>query len=296
MTGIFRTNQLLINILFFPVAIIFMINHWKIETAVVLGGLVFQSFYVNYLFQRQKLNPDSHQFSGLFSFLLGILLLFTEPSWEIILVNSILIIALGTILTVDKQSVIAGKLLNIGLLIGISILLLPSVWLIIFVMFFGLNRLRAYKFIERIQLIVGVFLVFIYVFLYLFLTDRLKKLTIPDFNPFAIFKIDFNFFESSILIFFFVIMLTVIFSLFLYTRKKNFQIQRKLGIFYIWTIVSSLIWLLTSPIEVKNLYIMSFPLGILLGQNFYQWPKWLGEIVFWVILGAGLFLYFKNLI
>jgi len=296
LTGIFRTNQLLINILFFPVAFIFLINHWKIETAAVLIGLIFQSFYVNYLFQKQKLNPDSNQFSGLFSFLLGILLLFTQPSWEIILVNSILIIAIGTILTVDKQGVIAGKLLNIGLMIGISILLMPAVWPVILVLFFGLNRLRAYKLIERIQLITGIFLVFLYSFLFLFLTDRLKEITIPDFNPFTFSKMNFNIFETSILIFFLVILVAVVFSFSLYTRKKNFQIQRKLGIFYVWSIISGLIWLLTTPIEVKNLYIMSLPLGILIGQNFYQWPKWIGEIVFWLIFGAGLFLSFKTML
>lgn len=273
-----------------------MINHWKIETVAILGGLIFQSFYVNYIFQKQKLNPDSHQFSGLFSFLLGIILLFTEPSWEIILVNSILIIALGEILTVDKQGVIAGKLLNIGLLIGVSILLMPSVWLMIFVLFFGLNRLRAYKLIERFQLITGIFIVIIYAFLYLFLTDRLIEIAIPDFNPFAFSKMDFNFFETSILIFYSIILLTIIFSLSLYTYKKNFQIQRKLGIFYIWSIVSALIWLLTSPLEIKNLFIMSLPLGILLGQNFYKWPKWMGEIAFWLIFGGSLYLYFKNLL
>lgn len=296
MTGIFRTNQILINLFLFPIAFIFFINNWEFEAGIVLFVLVMQSIYINHLFQKHRLNTDTHQFSGLFSFLLSVLLFYSNLNWEIILVNSLLLIAISILLNGDRQGIYAGNLLNIGLLLGISIIIIPPMGFMLLVFFYGLNRLRAYKIVERIQVITGIVLVIFYGFLYYFLTNRLDHIQFPNFLELDLGITSYNQIELGVFGLYFFIFLVVVLSFGLYTRKKNILIQKKMAIFYVWVLISIINWILTNPKSIDKLSIISLPLGILIGQNFYVWPKWIGELFFWLILGVGVFLNLKILI
>jgi hypothetical protein len=277
------------NLFLVPIGIVFLFDQWEILKIGILVLLFFQAVLVNFLFQKHKLNTDSNQFSGLFTFLLGCILLLFDVSWKVPVANSLALLTLAIILNCDKPGQIAGRLLNAGLLLGITILIFPPSIMLILVVFYGLNRIRAYKFKERLQFLTGIATVFIHFFLYHYLTDQ--KINFYEFISlgFIGWIQPINVLSWTTWIALSIFLILVLLSYPIYISKKSLLIQKKIGIFYVWTWIAIPMLFLTVPFQFEHLFLISMPVGILIGQNFYFWPKWWGEVIFWLLVLGSLF-------
>ena len=259
--------------------------------------LLAQAFFINYFVSEHRLASEVSLFPGLFYILLSSLLpefLYLSP---ILMANTFFIIVLSEIFATYKKVDCADRIFNIGFWTGVGSLFYPSFFFLLILGFVGLNILRAFKFRERLMMMVGLLAPYILISTYFFWTgeffsfwqERLPaSFAFLDFVP----SLSLPVFRS--LFIFGILILVVLLSYRSYIIKQTMPVQRKLNILF-WGLLSTAFSLLIqADIEIAHLLVTAAPLGIMLSFNFIRMPSRMAEVIHLLMLVGVLGLQFKG--
>jgi hypothetical protein len=322
--ALFRTNQLLASILLAFYVVLVRISIWFVPDGAEplaygpLSGWVYgmvgthgltpdilamvllllQATYINYLVIEHRLADETSLFPGLFYILISSALpefLYLSPS---LLANTFLIIALGEIFSIYKKADCADHIFNIGFWIGTAALFYPSYLIFVILGFVGLNSFRAFKFRERLMVIIGLLTPLLLLSVYAFWHDRLltmlregiiQNFGFLDFTPHA--ETNTIYFSLAI---FAIIILIILFSYGSYLFKQVIEVQRKINLIYWALLLSALALLVQADIQLCLLMITTVPIGIMLSFNFIKLPPRIAEIIHLLMVVGVLALQFKD--
>lgn len=322
--ALFRTNQLLASTLLAFYVVLMRISIWFVPdgaeplaygplTGWVYGMvgthgltadifamalLLLQAIYINYLVIEHRLAEETSLFPGLFYILISSALpefLYLSPS---LLANTFLIIALGEIFSIYKKADCADRIFNIGFWVGIAALFYSSYLVFVVLGFVGLNSFRAFKFRERLMVIIGLLTPYLLLSVYAFWQDSLPALWqesiiqgfgFLDFTP----QDDVNTIYFSLAIFA-IIILIILFSYGSYLFRQVIEVQRKINLIYWALLLSTLALLVQADIQLFLLMITAVPIGIMLSFNFIKLPPRIAEIIHLLMVVGVLALQFKD--
>ncbi|MGA1543455.1 MAG: hypothetical protein ACO388_01435 [Saprospiraceae bacterium] len=295
----FNSNQILNSLLYVLLIPIFFVDDYirddEILQKLVTAFAVFlQSFYVNYLIQKHRLYKTPNQLAGL----MIVLLLLTIPEAVIfspfIIANFFTLVSLGMILDTDRLGAAPQKFFNIGLVFGIGVFIYPPNIIMIFSLFAGLNLLRPFSLREILQILSALLMEIYLVGVYHFFTDSMNEFyLLNSVKHFSLiyFSWHFDAFKS---IFLGLLLFFVLISYWSYRRKKPMQIQRKISVFYFWTLFSFLPAVIDGPFDYQKWQLMVIPVGTLSGIRLSDIPPKIASGVFWLIFVISItFNYFE---
>lgn len=288
MLKVFESNQLLVSFLYILLIPIFLVDDYvkegELPMKLITASVVFvQSLYVNYLIQRHRLYHTPNQFAGL----MIVLLILTIPEAvsysPIILANFFTLITIGMILHTDRLGAAPQQFFNIGLVFGLGVFIYPPNIIMIFALFAGLNLLRPFSLRERLQIAAAILMEIFLVGIYYFFTDSMNEFHflngVSNFSWIYLSGVDDlykNIFIGLLLFF-------VMASYWAYQRKKLIQIQRKIGVFYFWGLLSFLPTIIDGPLVYEKLQLIVLPIGTLLGIRISDISSKMASGIFWLI-------------
>lgn len=325
MLSIFRSNQLMISLLliFYAAALhasVFILpeswspsaygvfSGWIYEVvgtsgflpdALAVGLLFVQAFFINVVATSNRLANEVNLFPGLFYLLAASLLpefLHLSPHH---IANTFLIIALAELMKTYKTPSCADTIFNVGFWIGVGSLFHFSYLTFILMGVIGLGVMRAFKFRERLMLLIGALTPYLLTAVYFFWHGRLGEFFQKQFaENFSVLDIHIQpswdlYIKAG---FFGLILLIVLFSYNQYVFKKNIQVQKKVAIFF-WAVFSGVLTIfLQAGIQLDQLLVLVVPVGVLLSFNFTDLDRQWAEILHFLLFLVVLLLQYKELI
>ncbi|MEL7117880.1 MAG: DUF6427 family protein [Bacteroidota bacterium] len=327
MLSLFRTNQLLANLLLIVYVAILFAHTFVVDTSIphsqegIISYLLYQylpfgstlgivltifilfiqAFIINYIAVEHKIQSEVNLFPGLFYLLVaGSMPQFTSMS-PLHFANLFYLLALLNLYTVYNNPKSASPIYNIGIWLGLASLFYSSYLLLILFAFMGLQILRAFSLKERFMVIFGMLTPYVLLGVYLFWNDRLdffidyqfiKNLGFTDFSIIRNWQ-SINF-EPLIFMAFFVI--AGIFSYNIQIARKTREIQKKVNILYWMLFLSIPTLFFQKGMAYDHLLILSIPLGILISGIFNKISKSWAELIHLLFLAIVLFLHFRPVI
>ncbi|MEE9438539.1 MAG: DUF6427 family protein, partial [Saprospiraceae bacterium] len=186
-----------------------------------------------------------------------------------LIANTFVLMALSQLFTIYKKPHVAGRIFNVGLLLGISILILPSYIYLIIITLIGQYILRSIKGNEIFQHIIGVLVTFFLFYSVLYLLDFNIKNEYEKYIPTVNFKIiDLKGFGLYTLIATIFSAFFVLFNYSKYTIRKSIQAHKKIDILYVLMLVSVLLILLDKNFSSSQALLYVIPLSVFIGINF----------------------------
>ena len=323
--NIFRTNQIITGVLLLPYIVllyasVFILDSTPptIESSGILSDWVYgllggnillsniiaivliwlQSFLINAIALKHRLQNEFTLFPGLFYILLCCLLpdfLYLSP---VLMGNTFFIIALGQILDCYQKNSVADKIYIVGFWLGIAGLFYFSFNLLIFWAIMGLSTLRVFRIKEVLQVLFGLFSVFILAGTYYFWFgefDIFWKKQFVDSLTFWGFESTNNYFvwiKGS------VIALLVIASTLAsgsFMSKKVMQVQRKITVLVRSLVVIALTILFQAGMSMEHLLIFMVPLCFFASFYFSNMKRNFAESLHLVILFGVLLFQYRTL-
>ncbi len=322
MLNIFRTNQIITGILLLPYIVllyasVFILDSTPptVESSGIFSDWVFsqlagntllsniiaivllwlQSFMINTIALKHRLQNELNLFPGLFYILLCCLLpdfLYLSP---ILMGNTFLIIALGQMLECYKKNSVADKIYIVGFWLGIAGLFYFSFNLLILWAIIGLSSLRAFRINEVLQVLFGLLTVFILMGTYYFWYgefDFFWKKQFSDNLTFWGFENTGDYFvwiKGGI-----VALLVIASALFSgsFMSKKVMQVQKKITVLVRSLIIISLTILFQAGMSMEHLLLFMVPLCFFVAFQFSGMKRNIAESLHLLILfGVVLFQY-----
>ena len=212
MLSLFRTNQFVFNLflLFYALVVRYIIfiappawekttggvlSHWLIEWVGhegFLPGLVatlllfFQGILINVIVTRQRMADEVTLFPGLFFILLSSVFPEFLSLNPILIANTFYLLAINELFQAYQKYAASNHIYNTGFWIAFASLFYFSYVYLLVLAFIGLSILRAFKFRERLVLLVGIFTPFFLLGTYSFITDQFEEARqLALFNHFA---------------------------------------------------------------------------------------------------------------
>jgi len=246
---------------------------------------------INFMVAENRITRDNSLFPGLFYVLFSTLLPDFNYLSPALMANTFIILALYNIFNSYKKSGNSGEVFNAGIFIGVSMLFDFSYVVFLVCGFVGLLIVRSFRFVERIQYLVGfmipVFLGGTYYFwmghlndFFLTFTTNIKWLDwAGNVNNLLFLKV-------GILCF---LMLFVIFNYSNYGKKNNVHAMRKVDVLFWFLIFPLVTFLFQSGIRLDHALITAAPMGILLGFSVLNIQnKMIAEVVHLVLISISL--------
>lgn len=320
--ALFRTNQLIANILLIVYAFLLRFpafmqpEAWAPASSGVLSEWVynyvginsfganllavflvfFQAILINIMMSRHRLANETTLLPGLFYiFWVSCLPDFLHLS-PLLMANTFYILLLMELFNCYKRPSAAGKIYNIGLWAGIGSLFYFSYIIFFLLGYIALSILRAFKFRERIILLMGLISAFVLSSIYSFLIDQLPWFWQHQFIDNLGF-IDFigqaEWIEYVKLGFVGLMLLMSIFSYNSYIFKKNIQQQKYISILFWGLLLAGITLLFQNEVRIEHLLILGAPISILLSFSFLSMKKPTAEAIHLLLVFACLILHFK---
>ena len=322
MLNIFRTNQIITGVLLLPYiallyASVFILDSTPptVESSGIFSDWVYdliagntllsniiaivllwiQSFMINAIALKHRLQNEFTLFPGLFYILLCCLLpdfLYLSP---ILMGNTFFIIALGQVLECYKKNSVADRIYIVGSWLGIAGLFYFSFNLLILWAIMGLSSLRAFRIKEVLQVLFGLLTVFILTGTYYFWFgefDFFYKKQFADNLTFWGFENTNNYFVwiKGGIIALLVILSTLASGSFM--SKKVMQVQKKITVLVRSLIVIALTILFQAGMSVEHLLIFMVPLCFFTSFYFSGMKRNLAESLhLFILFGVLLFQY-----
>jgi len=323
--NIFRTNQIITGVLLLPyIALLYasvfildstpptiessgIFSDWVNERLVgntLLSNIIaivllwIQSFMINSIALKHRLQNDFTLFPGLFYILLCCLLpdfLYLSP---ILMGNTFLIIALGQMLECYKKNSVADRIYIVGFWLGIAGLFYFSFNLLILWAIMGLSSLRAFRIKEVLQVIFGLLTVLILVGTYYFWFgefDIFWKNQFVDNITFWGFENTGNYavWVQGGIIAFLVVASTLASSSFM--SKKVMQVQKKIKALVRSLIIIALTMLFQAGMSIEHLLIFMVPLCFFASFYFSNLKRNFAESLHLIILFGVLLFQYRTL-
>jgi len=129
-------------------------------TAHIVGTILifFQAIIINSMMNSNRITKESSLFPGLLFVLLQTLIPDFNYLSPAMMANTFLVMALWNISTSYKKTGKSGEIFNTGIFIGIAMLFDISYFVFLVCGFVGFLIVRSFRFIERIQYLIGFFI------------------------------------------------------------------------------------------------------------------------------------------
>jgi len=275
------------------------IGHEGLTPSIVaMALLLIQGTYLNVLVSEHRLASEVSLFPGLFYvFACSVLPEFHYLS-PVLMANTFYIVVLGEVYGTYRRAEVSGRIFNIGFWTGIGSLFYPSFVLFLLFGFVGLNIFRAFRFRERLMMIIGLLVPYFLVGTYYFWMDQLpffmqavgSGFEALDFVPAPATWVYRSLGVMAILL------LVVLFSHRSYLLKQIIEVQRKINLIYWGLLISASTILIQAGIQLDHLMILAVPLGTLLSFNFIRMPARQAEVLHLLMLALALGLQFLPMI
>lgn len=323
MLAIFRTNQVIYSIFllayiivirssFFFVAydsglsyegliatpIIDWFSDQRILEGVFTIFLVFgQSLYINYVISEHRLLNENTLFPGWFYAIAVSALPEFLPLSSILLANTFLIFALDNILQTYRLQKCMDAVFNVGWWIGVAALFYNAFIFYIFLAWIGLGIVRTNKLKDRLALLCGFVLPFIFASTWFFWNDQLGVFWSHQvFAPFDF--LDFQFVGGT-RFYFSILLLAILFILGLfngYPFDKNNKVRNFIAVYYWCLLISGITFFFHTEIRIHHFLISMIPLSLLLASRFLSFKSNIAELThFFLIIGVFL-IQFRDII
>lgn len=321
MLSFFRTNQFASNLLVLLYAIGLRFSYFlnPVQTTVANEGvlsnvlknlllenpliegiiatlfLFLQAVLINNLAMKHRLFNDNTLFPGLFYVISMSLVQDFFPLSSILFGNFFLIVALDQMMSTYKRPKCADNIFNAGFWIGIASLFYSSFVLFFLLVFIGIGLLRNFKWKERVMLLCGFLVPFLFVSAWFFWQDSLQTFWQTYFVEQFSF-LNFQYEQTST----FLIKLGLLILLFLlgffnnYDFSKSNQIRSYVNIIYLTLIVSGLTFLVQPNVTILHFLIIMVPLSLLLTARFLKFSKSVAELTHAFILIVVLFFQYRG--
>ncbi len=328
MLSIFRTNQLLlgVSLIFYAtllhLSVFFLpstgeppphgvLSDWVYQwidynslTGDILAILLIflQGFILNFLNLRHRLSEPVNLFPGLIFILIASLLPEFLHLSPLHMANTFYLFALMDLMSTYNKNDSAANIFNAGLWIALGSLFYFSYLIFIPLAFISLNILRAFSLRERLMILTGFLVPYLFCGLYYFWTNQLTLFADHQFvRNFQLLDIrnslssltTFDYVKLSI---FALLLVVVLFSAERYRSRKTIQVQKKLNILFWGLLFGGLSITFQQGLQLDQLLILALPLGLLLSINFINMPKSWAEFFHIVLVIFALLLQFRPLI
>lgn len=325
MLSLFRTNQILTGVLLLPYVILLyastfifpseqvvpengsilsdIVYNWlgnRILLSNIIAGLLLwlQSFIINGIVIRHRLQNDLNLFAGLFYILLSCCFPDFRYLSPVLMGNTFLIIALSQILDAYKKTPVADKIFNVGFWLGIAGLFYFSFTYLVLWGIIGIATLRAFRLKEVFQLFTGLVLVCFLTGTYFYWTNSFDYFSEVQFENNSAFG-DLSFkdlksysLEGGITA---VLIIIALLSFSKFTSKKVMQVQRKISVIYRMLFVLFLTLLFQKNIGIEHLLMFMVPLSFFAAVYFTDMRKSVAETLHLLVLVAILAVGFSPL-
>lgn len=318
MLQIFKTNQILVAVLFLPyLGLLYSVNllniPGRIEPAATPGIfsleyqdwppyavhltafllVILQAVLLTLLVNANRLNNESNLFPGLFYCLFaGMIPEFMYPS-PALLANTFLLLGLIELSAVYKMPVASGRLFNVGLWISLaSLFYFSSIWLLFFA-FWGASSLRAFNIREPFTILLGAITPYLLAGAAFYVTDRLPEFWDMQFSK----NLRFADFHSSgdeilfvkLIVFALLTLITLIASGGYY-QKKIMPAQKKITLLYGLLLFTGLSLLGQAQADITHWLPACLPLAAFFSMTFSTMPARWAEVVHLLMLAGALFM------
>lgn len=325
MLNLFRTNQILAGVLLLPYVILLyastfvfpseqvvpenggilsdIVYNW-LENRVLLSNIIaglllwLQSFIINGIVIRHRLQNDLNLFAGLFYILLSCCLPDFRYLSPVLMGNTFFIIALSQILDAYKKTPVADKIFNVGFWLGVAGLFYFSFTYLVLWGIIGIATLRAFRLKEVFQLLSGLVLVYFLTGTYFYWTNSFDYFSEVQFGRNLAFW-DFNIedvktysIKGGVIA---VLIIITLLSFNKFISKKVMQVQRKISVIYRTLFVLFLTLLFQKNIGVEHLLMFMVPLSFFAAVYFTDMRKSVAETLHLLVLVAILAVGFSPL-
>lgn len=250
-----------------------------------------QANLLNITVASYRMSPEVNLFPGIVYALLTSCVADFQFLSPILVANTFYIWAVYILFDVYKKSNVASAIFNVGFWMGIAALCYYPFVTFIFMGFFGLNTLRAFKLRELLIMVSGLFTPFLLAGYYAiwqgtgwaFLQSFRAAFAYLDFStaPQYHWMLALGLWGLLILI--------VLFNYTAYLKRVQIEAKKQINILYWGLLVSGLTVLFLSQADIENLLVSTVPLAILLSFSFSRLSSRTAEAVHFVLLAAILF-------
>jgi len=265
------------------------------EGGFVILLLFLQAVLLNNLAIKHRLYNETTLLPGLFYVLLMSTLRDFFPLTAPLLGNLFLIIALDALLSTYKQASCAGSIFNAGFWIGIASLFYSSFSLFFLLMLLGLSLLRSFKIRERLMLMVGFIVPFLFASAWFFWNNNLlaywQTYFFSHFN-FLNFQYDTNSVFLAKLVLLVIFFLLGFFNN--YKFDKAIQTRNYVNIIYMALFISGLTFLIQPNVTVLHFLITMVPLSLLVTARFLSFNSSVAEFIHTILLITVLFFQYRG--
>ncbi|HMY85088.1 MAG TPA: DUF6427 family protein [Saprospiraceae bacterium] len=269
-----------------------MTGYTSVAAQVTGTVLIFiHAVLINMMVAENRITRENSLFPGLFYVLFSTLLPDFNYLSPALMANTFIILTLYNIFNSYKKSGNCSEVFNAGIFIGIAMLFDFSYAIFLICGFVGLLIVRSFRFVERIQFLLGfvipIFLGGTYYFWMGHLDDFLQTFTTNISWLDWAGNINSQFFlKVGILIF---LMLFVIFNYSNYGKKNNVHAMRKVDVMFWFLILPVTTFLFQTGIRLDHALIVAPPMGILLGFSVLNIQnKMIAEVVHLVLISISL--------
>lgn len=322
MLFLFRTRQTLFNLLLLIYAAILQLRTFflpPVEIPAVQGLLSFpisnsfdpgsatvfffrtfllfvEGFLINEIVARNRIAGEYNLLPGLFFILIASFIPEFIQLSPLHLVNILLLLTLRELYETYRLNEAATRIINIGLLIGISSLFYFSTLFFLLWAINGINTMRSLKLKEVIMLLSGALIPYIFAFTWFFWHDQLPFFYERQFGNaagFLVWSATTYYgapFKLAIFGLFIIITLAGYSSFML--RKTNKEVK-KIDLLYSFMLASALALFFQANVGLSHLLLLSMPLGILLSFSFEGIRNRWGEFLHLLLLVLTLLLQYR---
>lgn len=238
------------------------------QTIVACVLIFIQALIINYIFSNQKISRENTLFAGVFYILFISLVTENNVLSPVLIANTFMLLAINNIMDTQLNTEASAPIFNAGFLLGTAALIYTPFLGFVLYGIIALNMLRAFKFQELLQFLIGVIIPYFMLFTYKYWNDM----------PFVEFDVFNELFlsipsihaDSMVMLYVAAGMLTLmlLFSLVNYsniTSKKSVQAKKKINLMYWYILFCVLTFLGFRTDHLEHLSSLAIPMGILVG-------------------------------
>ncbi len=250
--------------------------------------LFVQAMMITIIFRKHRLVSDDILIPGALYLLVANCLPSLHAFSPMLLANTFLLLAFDQLITTYRNQQCADNLFNVGLWIGVASFFHLSYISFLFISLLGLGSLRLFRFREVMMIISGALVPYFLAGTYWFWNDHFASIFQQHFTDnlgfLSFLKATDNLeVYVSIGVFTFLVA-SVIFGYGALMRRQNIPFQKRVGMLYYLLLLSPLFLLFHVNIDLSHLFILSLPVGLLLGLLVKNMNKTSAEIFHLLLL------------
>lgn len=311
--GIFKSNQGIVNVF----TVILLIVLWGINEFYgtqldVVNGLsvgnfwidfflgillvAFQAIFLTMIVNEYKLTNDTTHLPSLFLILLYSIELFENGFNQILLSNTLTLIALYQLFKLYNVKTKITYLFNAGILIGIATLLYPPNIVYFLFIWIVLIYIATPVWRDFVVSLIGFVLPITYFLVYSFVTEDLYtwNALIEKLPFYSIDYLGFNFWEKLLILILALLLLVAGVGLLKVMQRSVTRTRRMLWVIVIYGLIAIATMLFNRFDYLVSIQMTFIPVALVLAIFFQNIKKqWLSELVFLCVLGLVVIGYFS---